>query len=775
MKPSRLSRLPLAPLLHSFVESRAKVNLADIPILKRRLAAARAARESLCNEAFLDCATDAEFCSRLQAFGNEAAFASMSPEPIWKHAVWIRHALNHLLHCAEPFAEKVERILAEDGPYHVPGLGLEFWSAIFQAASPEEMPSWLPQTELGLQRLGRLADFFRPRPCQNYATLCSLWNECRGLQTDLQLVEFDFFLNCVAVLQTREIDPALTLALLSPSFERELAAPNNRTQAFTGFCSDTFRFLADLKHNNYRDWMETQRERYQFVLREPLKELAAALSERYVRPVLHQQHGWNLETLARPGKSLSSICKNSFGRSAPYETALWLAFFRPEQGSKRDDAQLFVRVEADGVSFGLHIPAKAKRVLQQFRANAEQHIERLFDLLKQSDMLQHCLPALRRKDSLHSAFHTPQAACPRNVLELAGWATGRSITIARHLSEDSALLRQDDLIGEILLTFERLLPVYACAVETEPGRWLNCHCERSPVPGNLEEDFRRRTYLGADWLARARILLQLKRQLILQGVPGTGKTHVARNLAKLLTRGREDAIRLVQFHPGYSYEDFVEGIRPTSVECNGRREITYPVEDGLLCAFAAQAAARPAEPHVLIIDEINRGNLPRIFGELLHLLEYRDQAVVLPRSGRPFRLPPNLYLIGTMNAADYSVVHLDQALRRRFSILELLPDGEVLSAWLRDHPPRHGDAFAPTVVALFEALNQRLCRDLGPRYQIGHSYFMAPQLGEDRLRMIWDHHIRPLLLDYFSQRPERLALYEFERLFPVPQQRRARA
>ncbi len=100
----------------------------------------------------------------------------------------------------------------------------------------------------------------------------------------------------------------------------------------------------------------------------------------------------------------------------------------------------------------------------------------------------------------------------------------------------------------------------------------------------------------------------------------------------------------MQFHPAYSYEEFVEGIKVRSVEVDGRHDVTYPVEDGLLCSFAAEAARRPAEPHVLIIDEINRGNLPRIFGELLYLLEYRDQAVGLPYSRRGFRLPANLYL-----------------------------------------------------------------------------------------------------------------------------------
>src|SRR5207248_6991770 len=177
--------------------------------------------------------------------------------------------------------------------------------------------------------------------------------------------------------------------------------------------------------------------------------------------------------------------------------------------------------------------------------------------------------------------------------------------------------------------------------------------------------------------------------------------------------------------------------------------------DGLLCAFAARAATRPLQPHVLLLDEINRANLPRVFGELLYLLEYRDQEVVLPYSRRRFRLPPNLYLVGTMNAADRSVTPVDQALRRRFSFVEMTPDVNVLRCWLRVNPPNEGPALVERVVGLFERLNQRLRAEVGPACQVGHSYFMLPRLDEGGLRAVWQHQVRPLLDEYAVLHPGR--------------------
>jgi len=295
--------------------------------------------------------------------------------------------------------------------------------------------------------------------------------------------------------------------------------------------------------------------------------------------------------------------------------------------------------------------------------------------------------------------------------------------------------------------------------------------------GFSQEDFLRETGLSADWLRRTRELLDLKRQLILQGVPGTGKTHVARSLARCLTDGRDECVRLVQLHPAYSYEEFVEGIKVRSVEVEGRHEVTYPVEPGLLGAFAAEAAERPSQPHVLILDEINRGNLPRLFGELLYLLEYRGQSVRLPYSRREFQLPANLYLLGTMNGADRSVVLLDQALRRRFSLIEMAPDARVLSSWLTEHPPAAGPAFAARVLSLFERLNARLSNDIGPQGQIGHSFFMVPDLDEARLRLIWQHQVWPLLEEHLAAQPRLLVGYRLEELLddsPRPAGKRRR-
>ncbi|MHB9146299.1 MAG: McrB family protein [Symbiobacteriia bacterium] len=275
------------------------------------------------------------------------------------------------------------------------------------------------------------------------------------------------------------------------------------------------------------------------------------------------------------------------------------------------------------------------------------------------------------------------------------------------------------------------------------------------------EDASAATYLPVDYLEELLGLMETagRRQIILYGPPGTGKTWVAGALAKVLTGGQESRIESVQFHPSYEYEDFIEGLRPQTVESAGRKDISYEVEDGIFKRFCARAAEEPTKKFVMIVDEINRGNIPRIFGELLSLLEYRGGVRTLPYSKQPFSIPGNVYLIGTMNTADRSIALVDYALRRRFYFVPFYPDTQagILRQWLEDH--------RPSMVFVADMLD-KVNEEIGDRsVYIGHSYFMDPDLDRKRLELVWTYSVWPLLEELFFDRPTKLEGLKFERLW----------
>ena len=185
--------------------------------------------------------------------------------------------------------------------------------------------------------------------------------------------------------------------------------------------------------------------------------------------------------------------------------------------------------------------------------------------------------------------------------------------------------------------------------------------------------------LPLEFVKEIETLLDDKKQVIFQGPPGTGKTYVAQKLAKHLA-GSDERVTLVQFHPSYAYEDFVQGFRPTTLKDG---QAGFELRDGPLLKVAKRAKAESYANHFLVIDEINRGNLAKVFGELYFLLEYRDEKIRLQYQGddeEDFSLPRNLYIIGTMNTADRSIALVDLALRRRFYFVEFHPDRPPIEA-----------------------------------------------------------------------------------------------
>ncbi|MDC0712339.1 AAA family ATPase [Stigmatella sp. ncwal1] len=299
--------------------------------------------------------------------------------------------------------------------------------------------------------------------------------------------------------------------------------------------------------------------------------------------------------------------------------------------------------------------------------------------------------------------------------------------------------------------------------------WLKARLDQQPPPKELDpaERFLHATSLRRERLEELCALLEHRRQLILYGPPGTGKTFIARELARYQA-GAEARCERVQFHPAYSYEDFVEGLRP-QVDAQAPGGLRYEYRPGILKSLAERAQAAPTERFVLLIDEINRGALPRVFGELLYLLEYREERVRLAGSGDFFELPTNLYLIGTMNSADRSIAQIDVALRRRFHFVRMDPDAEILRRNLLKWD------VAPDVcdwaVQGLEAVNARIARSPGREFCIGHSFFMDKDLDPGRVERIWRHDIAPMLEDCFYDSPqvvpELRALFDAARPGPV--------
>jgi 5-methylcytosine-specific restriction protein B len=305
-----------------------------------------------------------------------------------------------------------------------------------------------------------------------------------------------------------------------------------------------------------------------------------------------------------------------------------------------------------------------------------------------------------------------------------------------------ALLQSQAYIVDLTGAYDQIAALIPHEVPPEPPVSVPAPVRRELSFNAITPEFAKGLELDQAELAKIADLLWEKKQIIFYGPPGTGKTYLATKLARHLTE--DGAVKLVQFHPSYTYEDFFEGFRP---EPGGSGTLTFTLRAGPFRDFAEVAAANPSTAYILIIDEINRANLAKVFGELYFLLEYRDQSISLQYSpDKEFVLPENLFLIGTMNTADRSIARIDNAMRRRFVFVELDPRippvQGLLSRWLaaRDLPM---DA-----ALLLDELNQRIEDSdvaIGPAYLMDERIYQR----EDGLERVWQYQIMPLLEDLF--------------------------
>lgn len=309
--------------------------------------------------------------------------------------------------------------------------------------------------------------------------------------------------------------------------------------------------------------------------------------------------------------------------------------------------------------------------------------------------------------------------------------------------EAACRMSVDDFIYYLDKNFQKMLPLMLIYMTDDPIPGICKYLNLEPLYSLVE--CANNTGFAEEELKRWVKIINRKKQVIFQGPPGTGKTFIAKEIAKHLIGGDDGFSELVQFHPAYTYEDFMLGIRPQTKD----GQLTYSMVPGRFLEFCKKAESCEGTC-VLIIDEINRANLSQVFGELMYLLEYRDEKICLAGSNKPFEIPSNVYIIGTMNTADRSIALVDHALRRRFSFITLSPNYDILRHY--HSSSSSSESFIEKLIGILTDLNKTI---YDPHHELGISFFLVDDL-ENNIEDIWTMEIEPYLEEYFYDKPEKI-------------------
>ena len=554
---------------------------------------------------------------------------------------------------------------------------------------------------------------------------------------------------CQALRQWREeyqVAPQESDAVLTAVWRRTQEQQQSAAQAVV-FGDGPLRFLADLRENNNGTWMKAHRDRYQNELRQPFVALLEEVAARHLRELDPQ-----LDSTVKANRVLASIRKRFPDAHGEYYDYFWGAFSRDR---KQEDVQFAVLVQPEELEMSLYFGSARPEQMQRLRQalNSADGDALLASLVPYQDQVRWELHSDREHPLTPTDKQTPalDAVGTLRWLDAGGNSIRWSIPVGDPLLDDPNLA---DRIGEF---FRALHPLAAAAwgeayVSTpitdtvDPNDELREDAQARPSI----EDVARRCYLPPETIEEwVTALNGTMRQGLFYGPPGTGKTYVAAELARHLATSPEH-VEVVQFHSSYSYEDFIEGLRPEITGETGM--LNYVIRAGLFQQFCNTARAAANDTFVLVIDEMNRADLAAVFGELLLLLEYRgERSVKLPYSQRRFTVPRNVILLGTMNTADRSLALVDFALRRRFNAFPLGPSPDVLAGWAKEHPGADGALLRD----LFQLVRDRVGADspVAP----GHSYWMVDGADAATAERIWDYQVRPYLAEHWFERPDELA------------------
>ena len=532
-----------------------------------------------------------------------------------------------------------------------------------------------------------------------------------------------------------------TMIKLSEAEFQEISQAQDASQSHqrqNPFPTKTFELLASLHKTPTQEVYRSRYDEFKEYVEEPVQRIMKRVAESLPQPML--------DMLEVKKGVFGRIPKNDYGKGGAWDF-YWGAFY-PKGGKRITDAQLFIGIHHDVVRYGFYIGEYGSDQRARFIKNCRDNASTIGRLLKE------LLPSGLKFEDSERDDKTKRLISP---MDFESWVkdperTGVQAVIS--IERDSILrTSEEQLVNDVAKAFMGLFPLMLLASSDDPMRRIYEYLEAEPLPDSDPyplSQFSDETGIDDMEISRWVRAITRKGQIIFYGPPGTGKTYIAERLARHLIGGGAGFMDLLQFHPAYAYEDFIQGIRPKS-RADGSLE--YPVVEGRLMEFCRRARNVKGRC-VLILDEINRANLSRVFGELMYLLEYRDAKIPLA-SGGEFQIPSNVYIIGTMNTADRSIALVDHALRRRFAFIRLYPNYEILEDYHED------TQFDPQgLINVLKRINALIA---DPHYEIGITFFLRKDLQE-QISDVWRMEIEPYLEEFFFDQRSRVEEFRWEQV-----------